>query len=468
MAPYSFSDSLKNLLSPFSSLGKKPAGQTTPSSLFTLPKPTNPFNYQSAVNAVVPPKVTPVSPSPTPVVPQVKTPVATVKPQLAPKAPIAPVVPQSGPTTYQTPSGATVDANGQLIAPPQAPQSPAGSTQDAQGSTPTPPVPTITPESQKALDSANKAYEESLKITPEELSTQEDIDRLIESTKKSFVNTSGQAIPLEFITGQLKSIEDRANALAEPLERKMSRLQAARTSSLEASKFALDRAEKKVQAERDASKPISGSSFYDPKTGKFIQAPVAEKAKEGFTLSPGEKRYDAEGKLVASGGEKPLSDAAQVKADEKADAKKAGTSSALDNYSLVNELLKNPALSQISGLQNVFTVFTPGTQAQTAKNIYSQVKSILSLENRKQLKGSGAISDFEAQTLEKASSSLGRNLSDAEFQKQLKKIRGAFATSAGLEADVKVTAPNGEVISSKASRAEIDQLISEGNTVEYQ
>ena len=273
---------------------------------------------------------------------------------------------------------------------------------------------------------------------------------------------------MEFITGQLKSIEERATNLAEPLERKLARLQAARTSSLEANKFALDRADKKVQAEKDAAKPISGTSFYDPTTGTFIQAPSTSKASEGFTLSPGEKRYDAAGNLIASGGEKPMSDAAIIKATEKDEAKKAGTSAALDNYSLVNELLKNPALGQITGLQNPFTVFTPGTQAQTAKNVYSQVKSILSLENRKQLKGSGAISDFEALTLEKASSALGRNLSDAEFKKQLSKIKGAFATSAGLEADVKVTNPEtGETISSTASRAEIDQLISEGNTVEY-
>jgi hypothetical protein len=324
-------------------------------------------------------------------------------------------------------------------------------TQDAQGAKESPAVPSVSPDTQKAIDSAQKAYEESLKLSPEELSTQEDLDKLVESTKTAYRDTKGQAIPLEFITGQLRSIEERATGLAEPLERKLSRLQAARTSAMSASKFALERSDKKAEAERTAAE-------------KSIP-----KAPEPFTLGEGQIRYDAQGNVIARGAEKSMSETAQQKALEKKEALERGKSDTLDSYSIVNELLNNPALSQISGLQNPFTIFTPGTEAQTAKNLYQQIKGILALENRQKLKGTGAISDFESRTLEQAASALGRNLSDAEFQKQLKKIRGALATSAGLEAQIKITDPStGESQIISASRAGIDSAIADGMTVEYQ
>lgn len=398
---------------------KKP---TTPAVPSAIPAPT-PVNINQAVDSggikLDSSVKAPVSPTPT-----IPKPVNPMN---------APIIPQiDGGGVGETPIAPKINA------------------QDATGEAKKPAIPQISPEAESALSSAEKAYQDSLKISPEEISTQEDIDKLVEATKSAYRNTSGQAIPLEFITGQLRSIEERATGLAEPLERKLSRMQAARTASLESSKFGLERAQKKVDAEKAAAEKL------------------IPKAPEPFTLSPGEVRYDASGKVVATGGPKPLSDAAQAKALEKQDAAKAGKSASLDNYALVNELLKNPALSQISGLQNPFTIFTPGTEAQTAKNIYGQIKGILSLENRQKLKGSGAISDFESRTLEQAASALGRNLSDAEFQKQLKKIRGAFATSAGLESTVKIKDPaTGESQVVQASRAGIDSAIADGMEVEY-
>ncbi len=125
---------------------------------------------------------------------------------------------------------------------------------------------------QKAVSKAQSIFTNAQKISPEQLSTQKDLDRLIESTKKAYLNTSGQAIPLEFITGQLKSIENRSLGLAEPLESKLARLQATRKSSLESSKFALERADQKLTN---------------------VKQPT------GFTLSKDQQRYDASGKLVA-------------------------------------------------------------------------------------------------------------------------------------------------------------------------
>ena len=176
----------------------------------------------------------------------------------------------------------------------------------------------------KAMKDAEKAVEEANKLTPEELSTQEELDRLQESTKQAYRNARGETIPMEFITGKLKALEERALGLAEPLEKKLSRLQAKRVAGLESSKFALKRLDKAKEK-------------------------ATPKAPEPFTLRPGEIRYDASGKVLATGGAKPPSEAAQLKAAEAAQAKATGKSAALDNYSLVNELLSNPNVTDISG-----------------------------------------------------------------------------------------------------------------------
>lgn len=72
----------------------------------------------------------------------------------------------------------------------------------------------------------------------------------------------------------------------------------------------------------------------------------------------------------------------------------------------------------------------PGTDAALTKNLYDQLKGILSLENRQQLKGSGAISDFEFKVLSQASTALDRNLSAKDFKKVLNDIKTAFSEEA--------------------------------------
>lgn len=69
----------------------------------------------------------------------------------------------------------------------------------------------------------------------------------------------------------------------------------------------------------------------------------------------------------------------------------------------------------------------PGTHAKRTEAVYNQLKGLLSLDNRSKLKGSGAISDFEARTLERAASSLDRNMSDDDFRKTLKELRDKLA-----------------------------------------
>lgn len=57
------------------------------------------------------------------------------------------------------------------------------------------------------------------------------------------------------------------------------------------------------------------------------------------------------------------------------------------------------------------------------QRLYDQLTSLLSLDNIKMLKGTGAISDREFQTLSAASSSLSQARSDADFKKDLEQLK---------------------------------------------
>ena len=233
--------------------------------------------------------------------------------------------------------------------------------QGAPGGDSSPVTPNIPPEAQKAVEIAEKAVQDDLKISPDELSTQGDLDRLIESVRKGFSATKDQAIPMEFITGQLSSIERRALDMAQPLEAKLARLQAARTASLEASKFALDRADKEVAYEREAAEA--------KRTG-------------GFTLGKDQVRYDDEGNIIAVGGgfggaeTGAYTPGADPNADAYADAVLSGKTK-LEN---IPEEYRGAVAQAITGQQ-----ITPETSpylAQIAVNGRQAVKGLSEIANR--------------------------------------------------------------------------------------
>jgi len=94
--------------------------------------------------------------------------------------------------------------------------------------------------------------------------------------------------------------------------------------------------------------------------------------------------------------------------------------------SVIDDLL-NANVGPITGTMQLSSNI-PGTQGALSKNLYNQLKGMLSLENRQALKGSGAISDFEARVLEQAASALDRNLSEDQFRLVLQNIKNQLAT----------------------------------------
>lgn len=141
-----------------------------------------------------------------------------------------------------------------------------------------------------------------------------------------------------------------------------------------------------------------------------------------------------------------------------------------DTLNLVNTALNDPNLRYAVGLQTWNPLnLIPGNAAQNVKAIISQVEAKLALDNRAKLKGSGAISDFESKTLQRAASSFNRSLPLTDAQKQLKQIKGVLTTLNGGQAQVIVKNPiNGETGTAYADTAAINKMIQDGLVVEYQ
>lgn len=332
------------------------------------------------------------------------------------------------------------------------------SSSSSSSSTPTAP----NPETLKAIQLAEDAYKKSMLISPDELSTQGDIDNLIESTKSAFRGTSGQTIPLEFITGQLKAIEQRATGLAEPLERKLARLQAARTSSMESSKFALERADKAYANEsasaKDARLESESARRFGITTG-MDQSRLNEDARQAdlnYKLS--QQKFDEDKRQF--GQEYALKLRNQALEEQKATASGATSAGGVGGATGVSEL-KTSALSsaqallqkflsgtgtsavgtsRIFGLQNI-----PGTAPKDFQVQFDNLKSLLSLDNVKLLKGQGAVSDAERRLLEQASSKLDLAQSEPEFKSALESIVTALQGSTGNTPE-QMRLPDGTVV----------------------
>ena len=173
----------------------------------------------------------------------------------------------------KTPSGGIINPiTGGVSESPVPPQSP-------QYNPPT--VPTVSPY-ETNVSNAEQAYMSAGQITPEEEQAQAELDNMLSNTRLGSAAKEGQGrgIPLELVRGEQAKLEKQGLLLAEPLQTKLARLQAKRTSALETSKFALDRADKALATER----------------GKTSTEP--------FTLGEGQVRYDAKGNMIAKGGEK--------------------------------------------------------------------------------------------------------------------------------------------------------------------
>ena len=246
--------------------------------------------FSGSMAAPIVPKATPV-PTPAPSYNSQNIPLLSATTPL-PDATPKPVVP-AVPSTYSSPAPVTpsmkttqsgIVANGSTggVIQPAIPVVPQTQTPQFDTTTGMPTAPTVSPTGTPATfqgpmytspeyEAALKTYQGLSVPTAEEVQNTQDMNNLESSFKTAYTNAEGQAIPLDFITGQQKRLQDTALNLEQPLQAKATLLQARRTAALEASKYALDNEAGKIKTYQDLNKPTAvafGTSLVNPSTGK--------------------------------------------------------------------------------------------------------------------------------------------------------------------------------------------------------
>ncbi len=225
---------------------------------------------------------------------------------------------------------------------------------------------------------------------------------------------------------------------------------------------ALDTALAKVTAKQASDKTAADNAAQLEQINAQAKANQETQAKAPYTLGANDVRFGSDGKPIATGagsgsgsgvytpGVDPSADAwvQYVKNGGKitdvpntyqnavAQGIAQGTANtgalsktSTDAIGIINQL-QNLDLSKLSGtgfvggIEHPSSLF-PGTSVQNTQNLAKQLQATISLANRQQLKGSGAISDFEFRVLGDAATALGldsngrTNLSPDDFKKQL-------------------------------------------------
>lgn len=95
---------------------------------------------------------------------------------------------------------------------------------------------------------------------------------------------------------------------------------------------------------------------------------------------------------------------------------------------LIDTITNHPGLKSATGTSRLRTAI-PGSNARDFVAKFDQLKALLSLDNIKYLKGTGAISDAEQQLLANAASALRRDIGTDDFVAELDRLQGQLSTT---------------------------------------
>ena len=225
------------------------------------------------------------------------------------------------------------------------------------------------------------------------------------------------------------------------------------TAKKEQDKTTLETEKTKSEITKNQGQTLSeGQNYvqYNPTTGKFE------------TVASGSPKPGEAQKIVKINGVDYVqnADGSYTKPNVPAPAQSDTSKTILK---LVDSIL--PSAAAITGVgQNPLNAL--GITNQRAINEYNQLKGILALENRNLLKGSGAISDYEAKTLERAASALGRNLDNESFKTLLTDLKTELSNAPAKENVQQTMTPDEEqlLLNSGVSPETIQQMKSGGLT----
>jgi len=312
----------------------------------------------------------------------------------------------------------------------------------------------ITTSKTQYLD-AYKSYIDSLKESADVKEAKTAYLDFVKSKKEGLQNIEDQTIPMQFITGQQRSLENRATDQEANLLGRVQLEQDSQKATQESLKAGVDMFGKQLELE----KPIEvGGKLYKVKDDGTYEEVANSTGKEGFTLGKDQVRYEinpltGQYEPINGGGGAGISTSYSPGSDPQADAwvkyvQNGGKITEVpDEYqnavaqgittqakpqseisrtvsSVIDELLADPtSLNKIAGPIDQFIGGILDPKAILAKNKYNQLKGLLSLDNIKYLKGTGAISDAEQRLLANAASAIGRNLYGTQLIDELNKLK---------------------------------------------
>lgn len=323
---------------------------------------------------------------------------------------------------------------------------------------------------QSLIDSLRKGVVELSAPSEQERMLQDEYNQLKGNAEAGIAGLEGQGrgIPLGLVRGQQGLLEKQANIKEQTLLDRLAAASAQRQAALSAQNLNLGYATQDLateQARQAELKPFNiGGSLVklNPTTGQYETVYSApETQADGFTLSEGQSRYDANGNLIA-GSQATVDPLKQRKAElEIAKLEQELSSGGLDSLeqqkkqleleklynevkgitpqsagqaekasqisSLAQELLNSGSLGAAVGpISSRFPTLRGDTADFESK--LNQLKSLLTLDNLKLLKG--AMSDKDLELLQSAATALNTNMSEQGFKNELQKIiSSANATS---------------------------------------
>lgn len=124
-----------------------------------------------------------------------------------------------------------------------------------------------------AYQAALAAYTGLQSPTADETQNATDLANLDSSYRTAYTNAEGQPIPLEFITGQQKRLQESETNLAAPLQAQATLLQAKRQLAQNAAAATLDAEKGKIDAYRSYNTPTGvsvGTTLVNPATGTTV------------------------------------------------------------------------------------------------------------------------------------------------------------------------------------------------------
>lgn len=282
---------------------------------------------------------------------------------------------------------------------------------------------------------AYQSYIDTLNPSAEVTNAQGTYNKFMSDENTALQNISDQSIPMRFITGQQKSLESRAQNQATLLQGNIDIANKNQESRQNAGLANVSLKEKllgmqqspqdiaKAQQESESNK--ADISYKQAQTDNIAKKFDEDKREFGL-------QYALDQQKVAI--EQQKADAVTAK-NSPADAHALKDNALTSAQTLLQKFQSGSGKSAVGGnIQNRLGGFGDwlgqGTGRQDFIVQLNNLKSLLSLDNVKYLKGQGAVSDAERRLLEQASAKLDRSQSEEEFQSALQDIVKSLSGSA--------------------------------------